>query len=321
MLPVLTFKPIYKSVLWGGSRIAQFKHEKTDQENIGESWELSPVPGHESVVDEGKFAGKTLCELTKEFGAELVGKRTIENFGGQFPLLIKFIDSCQDLSVQVHPDNELARVKHNSPGKTEMWYAVAPTPDAYLYDGFNRVMDKSLFMKAVEDKTIIDCLAKHNVRKGDVFYLPAGRVHAIGAGNFVLEIQQASDVTYRIYDYDRRNLHGNLRELHIKDALDAIKFDDEIPEAVNVQPKTDDMQTLVDCPFFKTSLLGVDGDFELKLEKDMSFTIIINTDGNVTVTAPDGATTELPQGRTALIPASMPSIRLSGKGNVVLVNI
>lgn len=288
-------------------------------ENIGESWELSPVPGHESVVDEGVFAGRTLGSLSEEFGAELLGKRTIENFDGRFPLLIKFIDSCQDLSVQVHPDNELAKAKHNSAGKTEMWYAVAPTPDAYLYDGFNRAMDKSSFMAAVEDKTIIDCLAKHNVRKGDVFYLPAGRVHAIGAGNFVLEIQQASDVTYRIYDYDRRDSNGNLRELHIKDALDAIKFDDEIPEAANVQASTGNIQTLVDCPFFKTSLLGVDGDFELKLDKDMSFTIIISTDGDVTITDPDNTTTKLPQGRTALIPASMPFVSLSGKGKVVLV--
>lgn len=321
MLPILTFKPIYKSVLWGGSRIAEFKHEETDQKNIGESWELSPVPGHESVVDEGKYAGKTLCELTEDFGVELVGKRTIENFKGKFPLLIKFIDSCQDLSVQVHPDNELANMKHNSPGKTEMWYAVAPTPDAYLYDGFNHAMNKDSFMAAVNDKTIIDCLAKHNVRKGDVFYLPAGRVHAIGAGNFVLEIQQASDVTYRVYDYDRRDQNGNLRELHIKEALDAIKFDSEIPVATNIQARPGDIQTLIDCPFFKTSLLGVDGDLDLKLDRNLSFTIIINTDGAVTLTAPDNTMTKLPQGRTALIPASMPSVRLTGKGNVVLVNI
>jgi len=321
MLPILTFKPIYKSVLWGGSRIAEFKHEDNKQENIGESWELSPVPGHESVVDEGEYAGKNLCELVELFGAELIGKRTVEKYNSQFPLLIKFIDSCQDLSVQVHPDDKLARAKHNSAGKTEMWYAVAPTPDAYLYDGFSRKMDKSSFTAAIEDKTIIDCLAKHNVRKGHVFYLPAGRVHAIGAGNFVLEIQQASDVTYRIYDYDRRDANGNLRQLHVQDALEAINFDDSTPEALNVQGKIGEVQTLVDCPFFKTCLLDVDGDFDLCLDKDQSFTIIINTNGNVTLTSPDNKTTDMPQGRTALIPASMPSVKLSGKGEVVIVTI
>jgi len=321
MLPILTFKPIYKSVVWGGSRIAEFKHEKTQQDNIGESWELSPVPGHESVVDEGEFAGKTLCELAEAFGAELVGKKTIDNYNGKFPLLIKFIDSCRDLSVQVHPDNALARAKHNSAGKTEMWYAIAPTPDAYLYDGFSRPMDKSSFVSAIEDKTIINCLAKHNVREGDVFYLPAGRVHAIGAGNFVLEIQQASDVTYRIYDYDRRDLQGNLRQLHIEDAIEAIKFDDTTPETLNVQAKNGEIQTLADCPFFNTSLIGVEGNFKLNLDKNLSFTIIINTDGDVVLTAPDNKTTSLPQGRTALIPASMPFVNLSGNGKVVIVTI
>ncbi|WP_290391676.1 type I phosphomannose isomerase catalytic subunit, partial [Paramuribaculum intestinale] len=199
----------------------------TDQTQIGESWEISAVPGHVSVVDRGPLAGQSLTELIDTYGADLVGRHIYERYGSAFPLLIKLIDAKAYLSVQVHPDDDLAARRHNgSLGKTEMWYSILPAEGAYLYAGFSRRLDADSFRSAVADNSIIDSLRRHDTRPGDVFFLPAGRIHSIGRGNFVLEIQEASDITYRIYDYDRRDAQGNPRQLHIEESVGAIDFND-----------------------------------------------------------------------------------------------
>lgn len=321
MLPVLKFTPIYKSVLWGGTRICRFKGVASEGDTIGESWELSPMPGHESVVAEGPFAGRTLNSLVEENPEAILGADVMKRFGANFPLLIKFIDSTSDLSIQVHPDDALAAKRHNSLGKTEMWYSVLPTPDAYLYAGFSQEMTPEKFRAMVADSTIVDALSKYYTKPGDVFFLPAGRVHAIGRGNFVLEIQEASDITYRIYDYNRRDAQGNLRQLHVDESVDAINYAYKAQDVRNVTAAPGQQAMVEDCNYFTTTLVNVDGSFQLALEDRPSFTILIATKGALEVTAPDGTVSALPQGQTLLVPAEVPYVDLKGDGEVVTVFI
>ena len=192
------FQPILKSLIWGGEKIAPYKGIATDQRNIGESWELSGVKDNESVVAEGPEAGTSLPELIARHGAALLGKANYGRFGEEFPLLIKFIDARQDLSIQVHPNDELAWERHKSKGKTEMWYVVSADKDAHLRSGFSKQVTPAEYEASVGDNTITDILADYKIAPGDVFFLPAGRVHSIGAGSFIAEIQQTSNITYRI---------------------------------------------------------------------------------------------------------------------------
>ena len=218
------FAPYLKSVIWGGERIAPYKGILTDQSSIGESWELSAVPGHVSVVDRGPFAGKSLTDLIAGYKEDLVGREIYRRFGTAFPLLIKFIDARADLSVQVHPDDELAARRHHCPGKTEMWHVIETAPDAKIYVGLKDRLTPDDYERRVADNTIMDVIDAYASRPGDTFFLPAGRIHAIGAGNLLAEIQETSDITYRIYDYDRRDKDGKPRELHTAEARDAIDY-------------------------------------------------------------------------------------------------
>jgi mannose-6-phosphate isomerase len=219
----LKFKPILKSTLWGGERIIPFKQLDCQQEQVGESWEISDVPGDESVVAEGADAGKNLTQLMEEYKGKLVGEENYKRFHGKFPLLIKFIDAKQDLSIQVHPDDELAMKRHQSMGKTEMWYIIDNTGgQAHLYSGLKKQITPQEYADMIENNTICDALDKYDVQPGDVFFLPAGRIHSIGAGCFLAEIQQTSNITYRIYDFNRRDKNGNLRELHTELSKDAL---------------------------------------------------------------------------------------------------
>jgi mannose-6-phosphate isomerase len=321
MLPILKFEPVFKSVLWGGKRIAEFKGIASQGDHVGESWELSPMPGHESVIADGEYKGETLPAMLAKFGHEIMGEKLYARYGNNFPLLIKFIDSTQDLSIQVHPDDELAAKRHNSLGKTEMWYSVLPTDTAYLYAGFSRKMTPESFRSMVADSTIVEALSKYYTKPGDLFFLPAGRVHAIGEGNFVLEIQEASDITYRIYDYNRRDAEGNLRQLHVDESVDAINYDDVAQQVKNVKAAAGTEVVAEDCNYFTTTVIGVDGTYNLQLAQRNSFTVLIATRGNLTVIAADGTETALPQGQTLLVPASMPAVELRGEGEVVTVYI
>lgn len=321
MLPIFRFDPIFKSVLWGGTRIAEFKGIPSQGDHIGESWELSPMPGHESVVADGKFKGMTLPQLLAKHGEEIMGEKLYKRYGYSFPLLIKFIDSTQDLSIQVHPDDALAAKRHNSLGKTEMWYSVLPTSTAYLYAGFSQEMNPEKFRKMVADSTIVDALKKYYTKTGDVFFLPAGRVHAIGEGNFVLEIQEASDITYRIYDYNRRDAEGNLRQLHVDESVDAINYADTAQKVKNVKAAPGTEAMIEDCNYFTTTLVNVDKDYHLDLADRHSFTLLIATKGNMKAVSPEGEEFAFPQGQTLLVPASMPFVELVGEGEVVTVYI
>lgn len=322
MNDILTFEPFYKSVIWGGDRIATFKGLPSKGSDIGESWELSPMPGHESVVADGPFKGRTLPSMLAEYGCDIMGARLMERYDGKFPLLIKFIDSSDDLSIQVHPDDDLAMKRHNSLGKTEMWYSIMPAEGAYLYAGFKNRLDPEEFRKEVAENTIVGSLQKYYTHPGDVFFLPAGRVHSIGRGNFVLEIQEASDITYRIYDYDRRDAQGNPRQLHIEESVDAINFDDtEATEAKNVKA-VDSAATMVEnCPYFTTELFGIGGHLHLDLSKRDSFSILIAVKGNLTLTGAAGKKAALPQGTTVLVPASLQAVDINGEGEVISVYI
>ena len=206
------FNPILKSTIWGGEKIIPFKHLNIEQPQVGESWEISNVPGDESVVANGTEAGKNLSQLVKEYKGSLVGESNYQRFGDNFPLLIKFIDACDDLSIQVHPDDELAKKRHNSMGKTEMWYVIDNAGGkAHLRSGLSKKITPDEYAAMIADNTICDALADYAVQSGDVFFLPAGRIHSIGAGCFIAEIQQTSNVTYRIYDFNRKDKNGNTR--------------------------------------------------------------------------------------------------------------
>ena len=316
-MEILKFDPIFKSVIWGGKRIAEFKGLPSQGDHIGESWELSPMEGHESVVSQGTFKGATLPSLIANHGNEIMGERLMKKYDGKFPLLIKLIDSSDDLSVQVHPDDELAAKRHNSLGKTEMWYSIAPAEGAYLYAGFSKHIDAAEFRRQVAENEIIPSLHKYFTHPGDIFFLPAGRVHSIGRGNFVLEIQEASDITYRIYDYDRRDAQGNPRQLHVEESVDAIDFDDtaDLP-AENELGVVGELRPLAESSYFKTEIARVDGTMTIDLAARNSFTILVATAGALTVKNADGEIS-LRQGETALVAASTPSITIEGKGTFV----
>ena len=316
-MEILKFDPIFKSVIWGGKRIAEFKGLPSQGDHIGESWELSPMEGHESVVSQGTFKGATLPSLIANHGNEIMGERLMKKYDGKFPLLIKLIDSSDDLSVQVHPDDELAAKRHNSLGKTEMWYSIAPAEGAYLYAGFSKHIDAAEFRRQVAENEIIPSLHKYFTHPGDIFFLPAGRVHSIGRGNFVLEIQEASDITYRIYDYDRRDAQGNPRQLHVEESVDAIDFDytADLP-AENELGVVGELRPLAESSYFKTEIARVDGTMTIDLAARNSFTILVATAGELTVKNADGEIS-LRQGETALVAASTPSITIEGKGTFV----
>ena len=213
-MQLIKFRPLLKSTIWGGEKIIPFKQLDAQQEQVGESWEISGVKDNETIIASGEHQGKPLNQLVAELKAELVGKDNYERFGNEFPLLIKFIDARQDLSIQVHPTDEIAHRQGKPRGKTEMWYIMDCDPGAKLYCGLRQQITPERYKEMVEDDTICDALAQYEVSEGDVFFLPAGRIHAIGAGCFLAEIQQTSDVTYRIYDFKRRDKDGNYRQLH-----------------------------------------------------------------------------------------------------------
>lgn len=322
-IPVLKFVPQFKNVLWGGKRIAEYKGMSFQGDHIGESWELSGVPGYESVISEGPFKGKNLHEIMLSYGKEILGARLFAKYGSDFPLLIKVIDSNDDLSIQVHPDDRLAAERHNCPGKTELWICVDPQPDAYLYTGFNTVLTKEDFIESIRNKAIVDKLRKCYTHKGDVFFLPAGRVHSIGKGNLLIEIQQTSDISYRIYDYDRRDAEGNPRQLHVEESLAAVNFGDvnNCCKPYRIKGEPDREETIADCAYFTTTSVNVCNGLSLDLSSRDSFTILIVSSGEACVTDPDGTETKVPQGSAVLVPASMRKISVKGNCNIITTYI
>ena len=313
----LKFKPILKTLVWGGEKIAPFKNITTDQHNIGESWELSGVRNNESVVANGPLAGRTITELIHEYKGGLIGKANYEKTGEEFPLLIKFIDARQDLSIQVHPDDELAAKRHNgSKGKTEMWYVISADKDAHLMSGLSRKITPEEYVERVDNHTITEVLHDYKVSAGDVFFLPAGRIHSIGAGSFIAEIQQTSDITYRIYDFGRLGLDGKPRELHTELAKDAIDYSVSDDYRTHYTAVKNEEVTLVSCRYFTTSLLDIDKPYAKDLTGLDSFLIIICTEGKGEIVDDQGNRESMHQGETILIPASAASVEFIPDGNM-----
>jgi len=316
----LKFAPILKSIIWGGSDITKFKGITPAQDGIGESWEISGVEGNISVVEGGNLQGKSLQELIATYKDKLVGKKIYDKFGSKFPLLIKFIDARDNLSIQVHPDDELGMKRHNSFGKTEMWYVINATPGAFLYSGFDKQLNPEDYVKSIEDNTFVDYLAKHDVKKGDSFFLPAGRVHAIGAGTFIAEIQQTSNITYRIYDYNRTDADGNPRELHTELAKDAIDFKIYDNYRIDYGHEENQPVLLESCQYFTTNLLELDKPLVQDHSDKDSFVIYICMDGACEIKDVSGESVSVKQGQSILIPAdNTREISISPKGKVQLL--
>ena len=303
MLYPFKFESILKEIIWGGDEICHFKNLQPQQSGIGESWELSHVKNNISIVANGELKGKSLEELIETYREKLPGKKVMERFGTNFPLLIKFIDAREPLSVQVHPNDLLAKQRHNSFGKTEMWYVVKAAPGAYLYSGFAQSITPEEYVKSLEDDTFVNYLQRHEVKPGDVFFLPAGRVHAIGAGCFIAEIQQTSDVTYRIYDYNRKDSNGKSRELHTDLAKDAIDYTLYSDYKLNYIPGQQPVQALISCPYFTVNLIEGKTGNNLQTSHPDSFSIYIGLEGNVLLTDSNGYSVDIRQGETVLLPA------------------
>ncbi len=306
------FEPYLKSVLWGGEKIAKYKGIVTDQHNIGESWEISGVDGHESVVAEGDDKGLNLRQIIEKYKGDLVGNAVYAKYGDTFPLLVKIIDAKGDLSVQVHPDDTLAKARHNSYGKTEMWYIIDAEEGAPIYAGLSKQITPEEYEKLVAENAIMDVIARHDSHAGDLFFLPAGRIHAIGAGNLLAEIQQTSDITYRVYDFDRRDANGNPRELHTEQAKDAIDYT-VYPEYKSEYDRNGKSATpLVKCQYFDVKREIIDGVSTIDASSD-SFMIIMCLDGEATITDNLGGVTHVKKGESILVPAVITSMKAEGK--------
>ena len=316
-IPPLKFEPILKSVVWGGEKIAPFKGIVTDQTQIGESWEISGVKGNESVVANGPDKGLTLSQMIDKYKGELVGDKNYEIFGNTFPLLIKIIDAAGNLSIQVHPDDELAKERHNSLGKTEMWYIINADEGAEICAGLSKELTPEEYAAKVEDNTIMDAIAHHKSHPGDVFFLPAGRIHAIGSGNLLVEVQETSDVTYRIYDYGRVDAKtGKPRELHVEQAKDAIDYKVYPDYVSKAKPLVESIYELVTCSHFQVYLVEINGDTNIR-PSIPGFSTMTCIEGEITISDYTGNEVPLRQGESVLIPANLKEIKLSGKGKLV----
>ncbi len=310
----LKFEPIYCYRIWGGEKLKTLLLKEYDESSIGESWEISAVEGFETRVSEGPYAGKTLKELIREFKGELVGEKVYQEFGTEFPLLIKFIDAAKPLSIQVHPSDELAKERHNSFGKNEMWYIMGADEGAELIIGFDEEVDADQYDQLLEDNDLMKVMNAQAVQVGDAFYIPTGRVHAIGAGVLLAEIQQTSDVTYRIYDYDRVDAKtGQKRELHTELAKNAIDFEMHDSYRIEYREEVNSVNELIHSPYFKTDILILDRHMERDLSGHDSFVIFMCVEGNAELNMGD-ATYDLKLGETILIPAHCDRIQLNSKG-------
>ena len=320
MLYPLKFSPILKDKIWGGTKLKSLFNKAAETDKLGESWELSGYEGDESVVTNGFLAGNNLRELIEIYMGELIGDTVFDEYGLSFPLLFKLIDANENLSIQVHPGDEVAAERHNSYGKTEMWYVVDADKGAELIIGFNDDCSRETYLKAMSEDKVEDLLHKVPVTKGDVFFIPAGRVHAIGKGVVVAEIQQSSDVTYRIYDYKRKDDNGNERELHTEQALDVINFEASRQPKTIYSPLLNETTPLITCDYFTTNLLRFNKSLERQYAKLDSFVAYMCLDGTFTIES-EGEKTTVIKGDTVLIPASIDELSLVPDGEVTLLEV
>jgi mannose-6-phosphate isomerase len=307
----LKFKTIYKDKIWGGQKIRTYLHKDFGNlPNCGETWEISGVKSDVSVVDGGALEGQSLADLLEQYKDELVGKAVYERFGNVFPLLVKFIDANEDLSIQVHPDDVLAKERHNSFGKTEMWYVIEADPGSSLIAGFSEEVNQEIYVDKLQSGHLTDILNREDVKAGDVFFLPAGRVHTIGKGLLIAEIQQTSDITYRIYDFDRVDDKGEKRELHTQEALAAIDYKKYPNYRTDYTPVKNEDVHLVSCPYFTTNVL----DYTEGVSKDYSqfdsFVIHVCLEGCYELNY-NGESYAVKMGECLLVPNSVNNVELS----------
>jgi mannose-6-phosphate isomerase len=324
----LKFEPILKRVIWGGNRICEFKQMNCADSDIGESWELSQLPGAVSVVANGYLKGKTLTEVLEEYGEKLMGKALYNHYGNKFPLLIKFIDAEADLSIQVHPNDKLALKRHACMGKSEMWYIVDAKPGAGIVSGFTRKLSTDEYEHCLKSGTIEKCLQKHEVQTGDVFYIPSGRVHALGAGVFVAEIQESSDITYRLYDYNRRDASGNMRELHTELAKEALDYECMDGARIVYAHSDNGVEALVSNEHFTTNRIslktisGSDLSTQAEIERNYSlldsFVVYVCVSGSGELVCGD-QTHFIKQGETLLLPSTIESVLISSSSELILL--
>jgi mannose-6-phosphate isomerase len=317
----IKFEPLLKDKIWGGGSLVKNYGKKADPSRlIGESWELSAIQGNLSVVSNGFLAGNNIEEIIEVYMGDITGEAAFEKFGNEFPLLIKFLDAKKDLSVQVHPDDKIARERHNAYGKTEMWYILESEPSAKIYSGFNKPVSREKFVSSLNDGHLTDLLNTEPALPGDVFFTPAGRIHAIGAGTVLVEIQQTSDVTYRIFDWNRKGNKEEQRELHIDLALDVIDYKASGNCKIIKPIVTDKTENMVSCPFFHTNLLH----FNSQIRKDYtiidSFVIYICLDGEFLIHWEKGVEI-VTKGETVLLPAIITDVVLEPRPEARLLEV
>ena len=318
----MKFTPIIKETIWGGKKLNQkYNKGKASQTNIGESWELSGIQENISIVENGFLAENDIQELIEVYMSDLVGDKVYKQFGIEFPLLFKFIDANDQLSIQVHPDDKTARKKHKAYGKTEMWYVIDAEKDATIINGFKKNLDKEEYLKHLNNGTIEEIVNRVSVTKGDVIYIPAGRVHSIGKGVVLAEIQQTSDITYRIYDWNRKGLDGNLRELHTDLAIDVINFDKPKNNKEDITIEENKTSTLIDSPVFKTNIIKLDNTIEKDYFTTDSFIVYMCIDGSAEIITSGNENVQIITGETVLIPNEITTVRIKPDKNCTLLEV
>jgi mannose-6-phosphate isomerase len=314
----LQFSPIFKERIWGGTKLKSLLNKSIVSDRTGESWEISTVEGDVSIVSNGAWAGKSLNDLINSTPEAILGTEVFKRFGKQFPLLFKYLDAREDLSIQVHPNDELAKKRHNSFGKTEMWYIVQADENARIIVGFKEKSNASEYLENLKNKTLLSILDDVKVKEGDIFFLETGTVHAIGAGLVVAEIQQTSDITYRIYDFDRVDAQGNSRELHVDLALEAINYN-KVDTHKKYNTVLNQSNTAVDCPYFTTNFLPLDGEISIN-KTGNTFTVYMCVEGSFEIDC-NGAKFQYKKGDTVLIPAALKAFILKGKASILEIYI
>jgi len=317
----LKFKPIFKDKIWGGEKIkTELGMDYGNLPNCGEVWVISGVDGNQTIVENGFLKDNELNEIVEIYMGDLVGEKNFDKFGNEFPLLIKFIDANDWLSIQVHPDDALAAKRNIGQGKTEMWFTLGADESTQLISGFNKEMDKETYLKNLNNGTIKDILNYEDVKKGDVFFIPAGRVHALGPGMMLAEIQQTSDTTYRIFDWDRTDDKGNTRELHTEEALDAIDFKKQVSYRTEYKSEINKTNEIIKCDKFITNIVSFDKPTSKDIENLDSFIIYIAVEGNTILVWADGEI-KLNVGEAIIVPAYLSQIELIPKTKSMLLEV
>lgn len=320
-MEIYKFNNILKPVLWGGDKLVAFKGLPACDEPIGESWELSAVPGHESVVKGGEDDGLTLSQLVQRYGADLVGEDVYRRYGDSFPLLIKLIDAKRDLSIQVHPDDAMAQRRHGSFGKNEMWYILDADEGATIATGFKRPITPEEFDRHLAEGTILDVVNRDVSHPGDVFYIPAGMIHAIGAGNLLAEVQQSSDITYRVWDYNRRDADGNLRELHTSQAREALDYNALDGQVALPEPSLIGSTELLTTRYFSLTHYIVDKGLRIEIPQSHSFLALTCIQGESLIEAEGLPSSAIKQGETVLIPACAHWVVFTGSARLLVTSV